>query len=113
MAYKNKQDQKNYQNEYYKRPGRKESIIAKNKERRKNLRLKLRQIKIKSGCIKCGYNICSEALEFHHRNPEEKIFNIGTGCLASFAWWKIEEEMGKCDILCANCHRQVRCSCCG
>ena len=29
-----------------------------------------------SKCEKCGYNKCSEALEFHHKNPAEKDFNL-------------------------------------
>jgi hypothetical protein len=112
MAYKNIEDARAYQKEYYKKPGRKQAIINKNYERRIKLKLKLKEIKINSGCAKCGFKKCSEALEFHHKNPKEKLFNISTGCLTRYSWGKIIEEISKCDILCANCHRQIRCSCC-
>ncbi|KKK68951.1 hypothetical protein LCGC14_2938920 [marine sediment metagenome] len=56
-------------------------------------------------CTKCGYNKCLDALEFHHRNPTEKEFNISSSyCLS---WENIKRELDKCDLLCANCHREV------
>lgn len=54
-------------------------------------------------CQRCGYDKCSAALEFHHRNPLEKDPTWSKG-------WKLEKlskELDKCDILCANCHREV------
>ena len=54
-------------------------------------------------CQRCGYDACIEALEFHHRNPKEKDPTY------SFNWGikKLKKELDKCDILCANCHREV------
>ena len=55
-------------------------------------------------CSKCGYDKCIAALEFDHRNPEEKEFHFsGKHC---FSWERIRMELDKCDILCANCHRE-------
>lgn len=54
-------------------------------------------------CQQCGYDRCIGALEFHHRNPTEKDPSWNRG-------WKIDKlkiELDKCDILCANCHREV------
>jgi hypothetical protein len=45
--------------------------------------------------------------DFHHRNPEEKEFNIGLDKIVVFAWKKILEEAKKCDIVCSNCHRMI------
>ena len=42
-------------------------------------------------------------LEFHHRDPKQKEFNIGH--LSTRSMHKMQKEMEKCDILCANCHR--------
>lgn len=57
-------------------------------------------------CIKCGENHPA-CLEFHHRNPEEKEMNISH---YSRGGWlsrrKLLEEVEKCDVLCANCHRK-------
>ena len=51
-------------------------------------------------CIRCGYDKCIAALEFHHRNPDEKEFR-----LTDRAMDKLRAEASKCDLLCANCHR--------
>jgi len=56
-------------------------------------------------CENCGYNSCKEALDFHHLDPSEKDFNIsGSHCRS---WDKIESELKKCVLLCANCHREI------
>lgn len=73
-----------------------------------------RQRKFKRNCVfykggscqSCGYNKCIGALEFHHRDPSKKDF--GFGKRRSYTWSKaVEAELDKCDILCANCHREV------
>jgi len=57
-------------------------------------------------CVKCGYNKYPEALEFHHRNPLEKEFNVSSkGHCRS--WERVKKEIEKCDLLCANCHREI------
>jgi formate-dependent nitrite reductase cytochrome c552 subunit len=44
-------------------------------------------------------------LEFHHLEPSEKDFGIGSkGHTRSFE--KIKLELDKCNLLCANCHRE-------
>ena len=64
----------------------------------------IEQYKIKQGCCKCGYNKHPGALDFSHKNPGEKSFNISAGRFYSMK--RLIEEMTKCDILCANCHRE-------
>lgn len=56
-------------------------------------------------CQKCGYNKCIEALQFHHINPEDKLFEISD--YTYFTIRPMEEyykEADKCDLLCSNCH---------
>src|ERR1041385_8728079 len=36
----------------------------------------IEKCKLFCGCDKCGYKRCSGALEFHHRNPSKKQFNV-------------------------------------
>lgn len=56
-------------------------------------------------CEICGYSKCIEALEFHHLDPKQKDFSISnTGGTPSFE--KMKEEADKCQLLCANCHRE-------
>lgn len=70
-------------------------------------RTKLRAIEYKGGkCERCGYNKCPGALEFHHKNPSIKEFSIAASGNCK-SWDKIQAELDKCDLLCANCHREV------
>ena len=55
-------------------------------------------------CKKCGYNKCQAALEFHHRDPSQKEFQI---CNKNSMSKKVKKELDKCDMLCANCHREL------
>ena len=63
----------------------------------------------KGVCMKCGFDEHPRALDFHHRDPEEKVFCIGkfiNGRQCNEENKKIvAEEIEKCDTLCANCHR--------
>lgn len=69
-------------------------------------KIKLKCVEYKGGrCERCGYNKCISVLEFHHRDPDEKDFGIArSGHTRSFE--KIKPELDKCEILCANCHRE-------
>ena len=56
-------------------------------------------------CKACGYDKCQAALELHHRNPEEKDFQISKA--QSYNKDRLLREAAKCVLLCANCHREV------
>ncbi len=74
--------------------------------RNKRQRFKQKAIKyLDSKCKLCGYNKCIQALEFHHINPEEKEFKPAD--MARYSWKKVQKELDKCVLLCANCHREV------
>ena len=56
-----------------------------------------------SKCSDCGIESkYQEIYDFHHLDPNHKDFMIGK-CDKSFS--KIVEELEKCVMLCANCHR--------
>jgi DNA-binding CsgD family transcriptional regulator len=77
-----------------------------NKVKTHRQRLKEKSIEYKGGCCeKCGYDRCNSALEFHHLNPNEKDFGIGSYSVLS--WEKIKLELDKCIMVCANCHREI------
>ena len=42
-------------------------------------------------------------LEFDHTGP--KSFNIGKG-LRDRNWQSVLDEIGRCEVVCANCHRR-------
>lgn len=71
---------------------------------RRRLALKERAIAHLGGrCQLCGYDQCLAALDFHHPDGRDKEFVISSKA----SWKAIEPELGKCDLLCANCHREV------
>lgn len=57
-------------------------------------------------CIQCNYSRCNAALEFHHRDPSQKKFLLTSTNLNRYSWEEVLEELDKCDLLCANCHRE-------
>ena len=56
-------------------------------------------------CSNCGYSKCLAALEFHHLDITMKEFSLSSRKASSFA--SIKEELDKCILLCANCHREA------
>lgn len=57
-------------------------------------------------CSKCGYDTCTAALEFHHIDPKNKEFSISAKGYTR-SWDKVKEELDKCELVCANCHREL------
>ncbi len=57
-------------------------------------------------CGMCGYCKSNNALELHHMNPLEKEISIGGIRANPKSWDKIVNELRKCVMLCANCHRE-------
>lgn len=58
-------------------------------------------------CEKCGYNHNIAALDFHHLNPEEKEFAIDLRKFSNMSLEKLQKELDKCILVCANCHREL------
>ncbi len=87
----------------YKRPYKKhERTLEKNRERTSEVRARLQQIKLDTGCKDCGYKVHAEALHFDHLPGTVKLFSIASA--PGKRWERIEAEMAKCEIVCANCH---------
>jgi hypothetical protein len=57
-------------------------------------------------CVRCGENHPG-VLDFHHRNPAEKLFQIGYATLSMRSKQRVIDEIAKCDVLCTNCHRKL------
>lgn len=59
------------------------------------------------GACRCGFpaipeNLC--ALDWAHRNPDEKLYNPSQmRTMSDEAYFA---EIAKCDLICANCHRK-------
>ena len=76
-----------------------------------NKGLKGKCVEYKGGsCVKCGYNRCLSALQFHNLNPDEKDFTIGDrayGRKIVKKWSVVKQELDKCILVCANCHCEI------
>ena len=69
---------------------------------------KLELIKQKGGqCTKCGYDHNFAALEFHHKDSDEKAFQLDLRSLSNRKWESIILEAEKCILLCSNCHTEL------
>jgi predicted HNH restriction endonuclease len=74
----------------------------------------MRQRKFKTKCIEykggkceiCGYNKFQGALEFHHRDPTQKDFQLSKARSWTFNE-RVKNELDKCQILCSNCHKEL------
>ena len=66
---------------------------------------KLDAVAYKGGkCECCGYDKYPDVLEFHHLDPTIKEATWQK--MRLWGWKKVTDELDKCSILCANCHRE-------
>jgi hypothetical protein len=76
---------------------------------RKKRRLRKGQlVRLMGGrCQICGYDKdCPAAYSFHHRDPKEKSFEIGSRGLLR-RWEELIAEIKKCILLCCRCHAEM------
>ena|SRR5579872_3385032 len=95
-----------YSNAYYR-----ENASRYSEHRRRNARKKRRQnrermlqILSRSACVDCG-ETDPLVLEFDHVRGE-KVQNVGDLINSLVSWERIEDEIAKCVVRCANCHRR-------
>jgi len=89
---------------YKNNQARRDSIKSNDSRRRQELINKVWLHKINHPCVDCGFSD-PRALEFDHLPEFEKSYDISAMVDRRFAWDKIQEEMAKCEVVCANCHR--------
>lgn len=79
-----------------------------NKEYSKKRRVIRRDLlwtwKGEEGCLICGEKD-PRCLDYHHRDGSHKLMCISR--MSGYNLEKVQEEIGKCDVLCANCHRKL------
>jgi hypothetical protein len=89
-------------------------LYHENKEYRKQqvrarqdlLLARVRDIKRQRGCEHKGCKVHDPImLDFDHIDRGDKEFGISAGINRGVAWSTILEEIGKCQVLCANHHR--------
>jgi transketolase len=72
------------------------------REHRRMLAKFLRQYKAEHPCILCGQDDVTK-LDFHHRLPVTKCFNVSRPS-GTISMQTLLEEIAKCDVLCQPCH---------
>lgn len=71
-------------------------------------RLREQLIKEAGGCCnRCTYKRCLRALEFHHKDPTTKLFNLSAANMRRYSLEEVLAEVAKCELVCANCHREI------
>ena len=76
-----------------------------NRNQRKWGREFIRRVKAMRGCIDCGESD-PVILEFDHVRGD-KVMNVADMVNQSYGISTIKEEIRKCEVRCANCHRKV------
>lgn len=88
--------------EYKARPEVKRAAVEARADRMVIFYRFLETVKAERGCYDCGGFFSPEAMDFDHVRGQ-KVFQVSHG--ANHTWDRIQEEIDKCDIRCANCHR--------
>jgi len=72
---------------------------------RRNRKRKL--VELSGGkCVRCGYDKCLSALEFHHTDRSTKDFDFSSKGI-NRNWDLILAELKKCILVCSNCHAEI------
>lgn len=104
-ASKRKSYQKKYHQGWYAENGdhRKQQVA----NRRRKLKQRFAEYKQSLECHNCGLSGKDNqwALEHHHLDPNDKVTTIAHLVTSGYAWDTIMEEVAKCIVICANCHR--------
>jgi hypothetical protein len=79
-------------------------FVSKNQERRQGLREFLVAQKAGKSCQRCGNNDW-RVLDFHHLDPSVKEGTLNKAIARNWSKEHILQEITKCEVLCANCHR--------
>ena len=94
-------DQRPYNVSYYRR-NREREIVRVTTRQRVTLEF-LRDLR-RVPCMDCGRVFLPHQMDFDHRDPSAKSFNVTTSRAMLMTRARLAAEIAKCDIVCANCH---------
>ena len=114
MAYKNRDDMRAYQREWVRRKRAGQPTAHKpqvvNTDARPSKSAYVEQLKSNTPCYACGVYDDPCAMDYHHIDQTLKRFEIGDavrGSAGKVSFDLLTEEIEKCHLLCAPCHRKV------
>ena len=83
--------------------------LARAKQRREQLREEFRNNMLAymtdKSCVVCGESDI-RVLEFDHLDPAKKSFTVSQAVKLDRKWTEVLQEIAKCQVLCANCHKR-------
>lgn len=82
-----------------------EDLYAAQQRHRIKIRKLLLEYLQENPCVMCGQDD-PIVLDFDHIDPSTKTKGISKMLSGHYGWNKISEEIKKCRVLCANCHRR-------
>jgi len=78
--------------------------------KKNNIQRKIESRKVVDEFKKNGCSVCSEkdesCLDFHHLDPKTKKHSVAKLANGTYSVKTVLEEIKKCIVLCANCHRK-------
>jgi 5-methylcytosine-specific restriction endonuclease McrA len=100
------EQRRNTWKEHYYRYGSnyRERALTRNRKLKVIRRIQLLEYLSDKSCVICGITD-PRVLEFDHIDPKKKSFSIAQGLSSTLNWGTILNEISKCQILCANCHK--------
>jgi hypothetical protein len=107
-SFKSVEERRAYWREWYSRNKHREDYKEKHLETKSRIMKEKgkwwTEFKKTLKCKNC-LNDDFRVLEFHHRDSSTKFDNVSRLAKTNYGKKKILEEVSKCDVLCANCHR--------
>lgn len=101
-----KECQRRYSRAHYAMHGHKHNARRYQNQKRSRVETRRRfaEYLVGKACIDCG--ICDTiVLEFDHVRGQ-KVANLSEMVSNGWPWTQVEDELAKCEIRCANCHRR-------
>ena len=81
------------------------NVRRRNEQVRRDVRVLLAAYLQEHPCVDCGERDL-RVLDLDHEDPASKSAAIGRMIVDAVSWTRIEQEIAKCSVRCANCHRR-------
>lgn len=105
MPYKDREARNAYARAWYAKNAEAHGRLVRARAKRYTREIRAFLAEAKSApCMDCGGTFDRECMDFDHVRGE-KLFNVSTSSWWGYSLEKVQEEIAKCELVCANCHR--------
>lgn len=102
MAYKDIEDRKAASKRHYE--ANKSRYLERNKRYREQINQWIRELKENTPCVDCHRSYPYYVMDFDHLDASAKL-NIVSFLSSTGRIGALKQEIEKCELVCANCHR--------